>query len=315
MTWATWIIAFLCAAAVGSRLGRLTVRPPSLARSSVVIAAVAVAGAATVRTPTLAVIIGPPGSLRPEIVFVGCWVLVAAATAMIAAAAWPVIRRRAIDRLTVVVPLLTVGVIVATAVTKHVVYSTVFIVAAGLFSLLVGVRYIAWHSLGRAIAVYLTGIAVVVGTLIADLRHVTPTSDLWAAAIVILSLACTSVMLESWFLARFDLRVNRRLSELLLTAHPELASADYSSATTVLRADDQVSQILDGLYLHAGAGVIIVEIDDVDALSPVDRARQVARWLHDSESTPIDPDLLTAPDGLSDRTWVRLLAREFNRLM
>ncbi len=313
MTWATWIIAVLCSAAVGSRIGRLTVRPPSLARSSVVIAAVAIAAAATVRTPTLSVIIGPAGSTWPTLIFVACWVVIAAATAVIAAAAWPPIDRHAIVWVTAVACLVTAADVAALLLTEEVAVGSLFVIVAGLFSLAVGVRYTAWHSLGRAIALYLVGIAVVVVLFGVDINSTDPASAWWAVAIIILSMACCSVMIESWVLARVDLRTTRALSDFLLTAHPELAAADYTSATPVLRADDRVSQILDGLYLHAGAGVIIVEIDDVDALSPAERARQIGAWLHDTETTPIDPDVLTTPDALSDRTWVRLIAREFNR--
>ncbi|MEJ9080577.1 hypothetical protein [Gordonia malaquae] len=313
MTWATWIIALFCSAAVGTRIGRLTVRPPSLARTAVMIAAIGVAAAATVRTPTLEVVIGPVGSTAPQLVFIALWVVVAAATAIIAFAAWPAVDRQTVAVLTIAVPIVVLVDIVLIAVTRQAAFGSVFVIVAGLFSLAVGVRYIAWHSLGRAIALYLLGLAVAMVVLVIDPAHPDPGASWWAIAIVLMSLGCSSVMIESWFLARFDLRMSGPLSEMLLTAHPELAAADYKSATPVLRADDRVSQILDGLYLHAGAGVIIVELDDVDALSPHDRAVLVAAWLHDSEVTPIDPDLLSTPDALSDRTWVRMVAREFNK--
>src|SRR5690606_24431296 len=140
MTWITWVIATLCAAAVGSRLGRLTVRPPSLARTAVAIAAVSVAAAAAVRTPTVAVVISaiadePENGTTPMLVFVGCWVVVAAATAMIASAAWPQIGRRALYAATVLIPLLGVGVLVAMTLTGEMFYGAAYIMLACLFAL------------------------------------------------------------------------------------------------------------------------------------------------------------------------------------
>ncbi|WP_143965668.1 hypothetical protein [Gordonia zhaorongruii] len=332
MTWATWIIAVLCAVAVGARIGRLTVRPPSLARTSVAIAAVATAVAAAVRTPTVAVVLGPAGSDTPVLIFVGCWVVVATATALIAASASPRVGRHVLHSATVAIPTVAVAVVVAMAVTGSTAAGSLFVVLAGVFSLVVGIRYIAWHPLGRAIACYLAGVLVVIIIIAIERDQIVPANGWWAVAIIVLSVACASVMVESWFVARQDLRRTDGLWQELRQAHPELDDGDYRSATTVLRADDRVSTILDGLYLHAGAGMFDPgpaggdsdggdsssdESGGGDPRGPEARAAAIAQWLHrgfhDDGPSAYDTASLATPLDLSDRRWVRLIAREYQR--
>ncbi|MGB6038592.1 MAG: hypothetical protein WBG39_01915, partial [Gordonia sp. (in: high G+C Gram-positive bacteria)] len=179
-------------------------------------------------------------------------------------------------------------------------------------ALVVGLRYIAWNPLGRAIAGYLAGLLVVVAILLANPSSTDPTNPWWAIAIIILSLACCSVMIESWFSASAVLRQTSALWNTLLASHPELVEADYQSTVTVLKADDRVSQILDGLYLHAGAGLVPMGNIDTE-LSPQARAQTIAGWLRGPEGPPVESDLLTTPPGLSDRRWVRMIASEYDR--
>ena len=313
MTWVTWVIAVLCAAAVGARIGRLTVRPPSLARTSVAVAAIGVAAAAAVRTPTVSVILEPLGDDVPVLAFVGCWVVVATATTLIGAATLPRMTQRVLHAVTVATVALALADLVVMSVTGDAIVGSVFVVVAGVFALVNGVRYVAWHPLGRAIAYFLAGNTVATVVLALDLAHPDPENGWWAVAIIIISFACSSVMLTSFFSARRDLRRTHRLWTALATAHPEVASGDYKSATTVLAADDRVSQILDGLYLHAGAG-LITPGDEADHGSPRDRAHEIATWLRSTEVIPIDPDKLTTPTDLSDRRWVQLIAREYDRV-
>ncbi|MGO3327502.1 hypothetical protein [Gordonia sp. (in: high G+C Gram-positive bacteria)] len=313
MTWVTWVIAVLCAAAVGARIGRLTVRPPSLARTSVAVAAIGVAIAAAVRTPTVSVILEPLGDDVPVLTFVGCWVVVATATTLIGAATLPRMTRRALHAITAATIVVALADLVVMSVTGNATVGSAFVVVAGVFALINGVRYIAWHPLGRAIAYFLAGNTVATVALALDLAHPAPESGWWAVAIIIISFACSSVLLASWFAARRDLRRTDRLWTALTQAHPEVAAGDYQSATTILAADDRVSQILDGLYLHAGAG-LITPGDDPERGAPRVRAREIAAWLHLTEATPIDPDTLTTPTELSDRRWVQLIAREYDRV-
>ncbi|GAA4642565.1 DUF6545 domain-containing protein [Gordonia humi] len=313
MTWLTWVIAVVCAAAVGSRIGRLTVRPPSLARSSVAVAAITVALAAAVRTPTVSEVLTPMGEKTPMLTFVGCWVVVFAATSLIGAASLPRMGRRGLHATTAVILLAAVADLVAMSMTGEVIVGSVFIVVTGVLSLLNGVQYVAWHPLGRAIGYYLIGIAVVIVIVATDLHRTDPGGAWWAVAIIVISFACSSVMLSSWFVARRDLRRMHTLWSALVDAHPEIATGDYQSTTTVLAATDRVSQILDGLYLHAGAGLIPAGFDDEQTHGPRPRAREVAVWLRSSEVVPIDPDKLTTPPELSDRRWVQLIALEYDR--
>jgi hypothetical protein len=130
-------------------------------------------------------------------------------------------------------------------------------------------------------------------------------------AIVAISAGCSSVMIEAWFRAQLDLRRTRRLWTALTTAHPELLETDYRSATATLTASDRISQILDGLYLHAGAGLFRPEPTPPPARLP-EHAAMVARWLRSDDPEPIDPAWLAAPDSVTDRRWIGAVCAAYN---
>lgn len=306
----TWVVALLCSTAVGARIGRLTVRPPSLARMSVAVAAVALTLAATVRTTTVSAVLDDYGATVAATTFELCLIVFAAATALIAAASltalstrpqWPIAATAAVSALVVA------GV---EGLTGHGVVTNVYLAATVLFAGVVGVRHLGRHPLGRAIGLYCAGLAVTAGAAVAALiddpnAHLDPAAAWWTPAIILVSAGCSSVMIEEWGRAQVDLRRTRRLWAELTAAHPEVVDGDYRSGTATLTAADRVSQILDALYLHAGAGLFASGTNRApDDLT--ERADEVAAWLHRTATTPepMDPDWLGTPERVTDRQWV-----------
>ncbi|MFC9787620.1 hypothetical protein [Rhodococcus sp. NPDC127528] len=313
----TWLTALVCSTAVGARIGRLTVRPPSLARVSIAIAAIAVTAAATIRTSTVAEVLDGWHSDAAATSFEICWIAFGAATALIATASFPRLSRGPQW------PLPTVFAAVAIAVTAnelrgpdHHRFTDFFLTATSTFAVVAGLRYVRWNPLGRAIGLFCAGSLVVAGIGLRALadpdgQHLAPQTAWWSVAIVVISAACSSVMIEAWWRARLDLRRTRRLWIALTAAHPELLDTDYRSATATLTASDRMSQILDGLYLHAGAGIFQPEPTPPPASLP-EHAAAVAGWLHRRDAEPIDPAWLAAPDSVSDRRWIGAVCAAYN---
>ncbi|MFE3289749.1 hypothetical protein [Rhodococcus sp. NPDC059234] len=313
----TWLTAFVCSTAVGARIGRLTVRPPSLARVSIAVAAIAVTAAATIRTSTVTEVLDGWRSGAAATTFEICWIVFGAATALIAAASFPRLSRGPQW------PLPTAFAAVAIAVTAnelrgpdHHRLTDLFLTATSAFAVVAGLRYVRWNPLGRAIGLFCAGSMVVAGIGLLALtdptsQHLAPDLTWWTVAIVLISAACSSVMIEAWCRAQLDLRRTRRLWTALTTAHPELLDTDYRSATATLTASDRISQILDGLYLHAGAGMFQPEPTTPPAGLP-EHAAAVAEWLHRHDAEPIDPAWLAAPDSVSDRRWIGAVCAAYN---
>jgi hypothetical protein len=316
----TWAVALLCSTAVGARIGRLTVRPPSLSRIAIAIAAVTLTVAATVRTSTVSEVLDGYGDGVAATVFELCLLVFAASTALIAATSLTVLSTRPQWPLTVVAAALTC-VFVATELlaARHSPATSVFVLTATVFAIGVSVRYIRWNPLGRAITLYTAGLVVIGAMCASNLAtaahdHLSPASGWWSLAVILVSGGCSSVMIEAWARARLDLRRTRAVWTQLTTAHPELLDSDYRSVTTTLTADDRVSQILDGLYLHAGAGLITRGESDPPAEMSL-QADAVARWLHrtTTEPEPFDPGWLGTPAGVTDRQWILAVCAAYDR--
>lgn len=316
----TWLVALLCSTAVGARIGRLTVRPPSLARVSIALAAIALTAAATVRTSTVSEVLDGYGTHLAATVFELCLIGFGTATALIAAASTP--RLSARPQWQLVAAAATVGAVAACIellATEHSPVTSGYLVVTALFALAVAVRHARWNPLGRAIGLYCAGLlALVVGAaaaLASDPRgHLSPAALVWSLAVILVSAGCSSVMIEAWVRARLDLRRTRGLWTALTTAHPELLDSDYRSVTATLTAGDRISQILDGLYLHDGGGLLGPGWSSPPE-DPTEQAEAVAQWLHRTavEIEPIDPGWLGTPETLTDREWVLSVSAAFDR--
>lgn len=316
----TWAVALLCSTAVGARIGRLTVRPPSLARVSIAVAAIALTAAATVRTNTVSEVLDGYGDHVAATVFELCLIVFGAATSLIAAASLTVLSARPQW------PMVAVSAAVAVAVTtaelsapEHSPVTSAYLALTVLFAIAVAMRYVRWNPLGRAIGLYCAGLlvigAVCAGRLLTTpSTHLSPASGVWSVAVILVSAGCSSVMIEAWVRAQLDLRRTRALWTALTTAHPELLDSDYRSATATLAAGDRISQILDGLYLHDGGGLLGPGWTPAPE-DPAERAEVVAQWLHRTavEIEPIDPGWLGTPEGLTDRQWILAVSAAYDR--
>ncbi|MFC4602606.1 hypothetical protein [Rhodococcus kronopolitis] len=315
----TWIVALICSTAVGARIGRLTVRPPSLARVSIAIAAIAVTLAATIDTDTMIDMLDSTGLGTAETAFTVSWIAFTTATALIAAVSLP--RVSAWPQWLLSAAAVGVGLAVTTVelvAAGHSPVTDLYLAAAGLFAVGAGARQIRWNPLGRAIGLFCAGTLVVAAMCLRSLfagptRDLALTSGWWSLAIVLISAGCSSVMIESWLRAKTDLRRTFRLWSTLTRAHPELLDTDYRSATAALASSDRISQILDGLYLHAGGGLVTAD-DSQPPTALSEHADEVAQWLHRSAVAVelFNPAWLSTPDHLGDRDWIVAVATAYN---
>ncbi|MGW0044527.1 hypothetical protein [Rhodococcus sp. NPDC003348] len=316
----TWAVALLCSTAVGARIGRLTVRPPSLARVAIALAAISLTVAATVRTSTVSEVLDGYGDHVAATVFELCLIAFGTTTALIAAASTTVLSARPQWQLVTVSAVATAVVTgLELSAAEHSPVTSVYLVVTALFATAVAIRYARWNPLGRAIGLYCAGLVVIAAGCAVDLftdarSHFSPSSGLWSLAVILVSAGCSSVMIEAWGRAQLDLRRTRGLWTALTSAHPELLDSDYRSVTSTLTAGDRISQILDGLYLHDGGGLLGPGWSPPPA-DPAEQADAVAQWLHRTavEIEPIDPGWLGTPDGLTDRQWILAVSAAYDR--
>lgn len=172
-----WFTALLVWLAAGARVGRVVVRPATTVRMAVVLAVTAVALAATVAIPEVADTLD---SLRPAGVGAGtqlsaalavaAWQCFATATSVVAFAAWPVASRRSLRNAALGIYL--TGLLFAIWVFLGSAIPAWAMVAAGAtFVVITGVRNLDWTPLGRGIALYVLGTAVVAVLAVRQLQR------------------------------------------------------------------------------------------------------------------------------------------------
>lgn len=324
-----WLTALLVWVAAGARVGRVLVKPATTARVAIVVAVAAVALAATVSVPEVALAIDNllPGGVRDGLlsyaVMVSAWILFAVATSVVAAAAWPVVSRRNLGRIAAII--YAAGVL---AVLVTLLWSTTFgwviVVAGCAFIVVTGLRNLDWTTLGRGIAIYTTGTAVV-AVLAAlhiqrALTHAPRTKPnqpnwawpVWELASLLVAFGAIWIVIELWVRARMLLRQIRVLHKILIGRFPEVVAHDQTGTSTQLRASDQVAQIMDALYLQSGGGVVLVEAGPPPS-SVADRADKVAQWAHNPlGDVVVDARWIAPPAGISPRGWVQAIARAYD---
>ncbi|MEV6325687.1 hypothetical protein AB0M45_31650 [Nocardia sp. NPDC051787] len=283
------------------------------------------------------------GWLSDGVVTAG-WIAFAAATSVVASAAWPVVSRRNLRQFATVI--YGAGV-VAVAVTL--VWSFTFgwmVVAAGcVFVVVTGLRSLDWTALGRGIAIYTGATAPATratwsarrsrrlatprsrpSTLVAVLaagqiqravRHtprVPPGNATWAwpaweVASLLVALGAVWLVVELWVRAR--VRETRVLHRTLVGRFPEVVAHEPPGISTQLEASDRVAQIMDALYLQSGGGVVLAELASPPA-SVAERADRVARWTRNpAGEIVVDARWIAPPDGISPRGWVQAIARAY----
>ncbi|MFI6215738.1 hypothetical protein ACIBCD_27415 [Nocardia brasiliensis] len=324
-----WLTALLVWMAAGARVGRVLVKPATTARVAIVIAVAAVALAATVAVPEIAVAIDNllPGGVHAgwlsDGVVVSAWIAFVTATSVVASAAWPVVSRRNLRQVALVIYSLGLFAVAAT-----IAWSFTFgweVVAFGaVFIVITGLRNLDWTTLGRGIAIYTAGTAVVAVLAVLQVRRafndaprVAPGNPTWAwpaweAASLLIAFGAVWIVVELWVRARVLLRQIRLLHKIMVGRFPEVVAHDQTGTSTQLRASDQVAQIMDALYLQSGGGVVLAAVAPPPR-SIAERAGTVAEWARNPlGDVAIDARWIAPPEGISPRGWVQAIARAYD---
>ncbi|MFC3964273.1 hypothetical protein [Nocardia jiangsuensis] len=322
-----WITALLVWIAAGARVGRVLVKPATTARVAIVVAVAAVATAATTAVPEIGLALdhalpgGVPSGLLSSAIHTAAWIGFATATSVVASAAWPVVSRGNLRRIAAGI----YGIGSATAVVA-IAWSTTFgwaVVALGcLLVVVTGLRNLDWTALGRGIALYTAGTALVGVLAAGEIRAAAageparaagaalPFGLLWELAALLIGLGAVWIVVELWVRARLLMRRTHALHSLLVHRFPQVIAHEQSAWSTQLRASDQITQIMDALYLQAGGGARFAA--GGPPASVPERAAAVARWARDPRGTDgVDARWLAPPAGISPRGWVRAIARAF----
>lgn len=319
-----WSTALLVWVAAGTRVGRVLVKPATTTRVAIVIAVTAVALACTITIHDVALVVDgllprglPPGRLSEGVV-VAAWLLFATATSVVAAAAWPVGSRRNLRRIARVVYGVGASAILA-ALGWSFTAGWALIVAAGVFIVVTGWRNLSWTALGRGIAVYITGTALMVLSAVQRGLAAGPRTDadrpgwawlLWHSAALLIAAGAVWIVVEMWVRARLLLYRVRNLHQVLVQRFPEVVQEETGTSTQ-LEASDRVAQILDALYLQSGGGIEIAAAGEPPA-GIAARAERVARWARQPlGSAVVDFRWIAPPEGVSPRGWVQAIARAF----
>lgn len=323
-----WLTAMLVWVAAGARVGRVLVKPATTARVAIVVAVAAVALGATAAVPEIALAIdnllprGLHSGLLSDGVVTSAWMLFATATSVVASAAWPVVSRRNLRQIAFVI--YGIG---SVAVAVNLFWSTTFgwIVAAlgCVFIVITGVRNLDWTTLGRGIAIYTGGTALVAVLAVLQIRRAFIEAPVakpgepdwgwpaWAAAALLIAFGAVWIVVELWVRARILLRQIKILHRIMVGRFPEVVAHDQPGTSTQLEASDQVAQIMDALYLQSGGGVELVSAGPPPPLVSV-RADRVAQWARNPlGEVVVDARWIAPPEGISPRGWVQAIARAY----
>ena len=316
-----WLVALLVWIAAGARVGRILVRPASTVRVAILVAVAAVAGAATLAIPEVAQAVDQWLSAitaPAEKIALTLWVCFAAAITTVAFAAWPIASRRNLRQVaTVIYVLAALDVVLAWVWSPAT--GWVAVAVGGVFIVITGLRNLAWTPLGRGIALFTVGTAIV--TVLAVLQLLDPQRPFyahhawaWGLANVLLAIGAVWVIIEVWVRAWLLRRRIRTLHAVLTKRFPEVTVEGFKRTTTTLRASDEVAHVMDALYLQSGGG-----IDAFVATPPPaeaeGRAAAVARWVQDPVvAEPLDSRWVAPPEGMSARRWVVVLAHAYDGL-
>jgi|GEM_PF-1038182 len=324
-----WLIALLVWMAAGARVGRVLVKPATTSRVAILVAVAAVAAAATFSIPEVALALdnllphGISGTMLGDRLTTAAWLLFAASTSVVAAAAWPVVSRQNLRQIALVI--YAVG-LVAIAVTMlwSVMFGWVVTLLGCVFIALTGLRNLDWTALGRAIALYTLG-TIAVGVLsVLSIRRLAlgepqaaPKSPgwfwpVWQVASLLIAVGAVWIVIELWARARVLLRQIRPLHHTMTKRFPEVVAHDQTGSATQLKASDHVAQILDALYLQSGGGVELMAAGTPPG-SAAERAERVAQWAHNPlGDAVVDARWIAPPQGSSPRGWVQAIARAFD---
>ncbi|MFI6362740.1 hypothetical protein ACIBG0_08330 [Nocardia sp. NPDC050630] len=323
-----WLTAMLVWVASGARVGRVLVKPATTARVAIVVAVAAVAVAATIAVPEVALALdnllprGLHSGMLSDGVVTSAWILFSTATSVVASAAWPVVSRTNLRQIAFII--YGLGVL---AMAVNLFWSTTFgwiIVALGcVFVVITGVRNLDWTILGRGIAIYTAGTAVIAVLAVLQVRRACIDASpakagepdwgwpIWEAAALLIAFGAVWIVVELWVRARILLRQIKKLHHIMVGRFPEVGAHEQTGTSTQLKASDQVAQIMDALYLQSGGGVELVAAGPPPPLVSA-RADRVAQWARNPlGDVVVDARWIAPPEGISPRGWVQAIARAY----
>ncbi|WP_435591233.1 hypothetical protein [Nocardia sp. bgisy118] len=323
-----WLTAMLVWVAAGARVGRVLVKPATTARVAIVVAVAAVALGATVAVPEIALAVdnlrphGLRSGLLSDGVVLSVWLAFVTATSVVAAAAWPVVSRRNLRQIGMVIYAAGTTA-VAIALSWSYTFGWLLVVLGAIFIVVTGLRNLDWTTLGRGIAIYTGGTALVGVLAVLQVRRALtdepsapagqPAWDwpAWEIAALLVAFGAVWIVVELWVRARVLLRQIRSLHRLMVGRFPEVVAHDQTGTSTQLRASDQVAQIMDALYLQSGGGVELVAAGTPpDAIA--ERADEVAEWARNPlGDIVIDARWIAPSEGVGSRGWVQAIARAY----
>ncbi|MBU3061109.1 hypothetical protein KO481_06185 [Nocardia sp. NEAU-G5] len=324
-----WLTALLVWVAAGARVGRVLVKPATTARVAIVVAVASVAAAATVSIPEVGLALdnllphGLSGAMLADRLTTAAWLLFTVATSVVAAAAWPVVSRRNLRQIALVIYALGLAAMAVT-ILWSVLFGWVVTLVGCVFIAVTGLRNLDWTALGRGIALYTAG-TIVVGVLSAlSIRRLAigepealPKNPgwywpVWQVSSLMIAIGAVWIVIELWVRARVLLRQIRPLHVTMTKRFPEVVAHDLAGTTTQLKASDQVAQIMDALYLQSGGGVELMAAGTPSG-STTERAERVAEWARNPlGEVVIDARWIAPPQGSSPRGWVQAIARAFD---
>ncbi|MFQ6398871.1 hypothetical protein ACLMAJ_36210 [Nocardia sp. KC 131] len=323
-----WLTALLVWVAAGARVGRVLVKPATTARVAIVVAVAAVALAATVAVPEIALAIdnllprGLRNAMLSDGVVVSAWMIFATATSVVASAAWPVVSRQNLRRVATVI--YGIGVIaIAITLAWSTTFGWIYVALGSTFIVITGLRNLDWTALGRGIAIYTTGTAFVAVLAVLEIRRAfidapraAPGNAAWAwpaweIASLLIAFGAVWIVVELWVRARVLLSQIRPLHRTMIGRFPEVIAHEQETSSTQLKASDHVAQIMDALYLQSGGGIELTAAGPPPS-SPVDRADRVAEWARNPlGDAVVDARWIAPPEGISPRGWVQTIARAY----
>ncbi|MFC9441176.1 hypothetical protein, partial [Nocardia sp. NPDC057030] len=245
------------------------------------------------------------------------------ATSADPSAAWPVVSRQNLRQVALVI--YSMGLVaVAAAIAWSFTFGWEVVAFGAVFIVITGLRNLDWTTLGRGIAIYTTGSAVVAVLAVLEVRRafgdaapVPPGEPNWAwpvweIAALLVAFGAVWIVVELWVRARLLLRQIRLLHRILVGRFPEVVAHDQTGTSTQLKASDQVAQIMDALYLQSGGGVVLAAVAPPPR-SVAERAETVAQWARNPlGDVAVDARWIAPPEGISPRGWVQAIARAYD---
>lgn len=132
-----------------------------------------------------------------------------------------------------------------------------------------------------------------------------------ALGLGLVAIGTMATPVEQALRARLELRNLTPLWRDTTGSAPQSMSRNFVPGGAAASVDHRVVQVQDAMYLMAvDRGSDGAEIGDE---LPPSRAARISRWVSDESDQSVTPAHLAAPVGVSDRTWIQMIASQHRR--